>query len=412
MASTPAESAGRAFPLSWRGRTFGASLAHRRISLSAFWARLFAPVDAASLGVFRIAFGAIMLWEVFRYVEFGWIARYYIDPAYNFPYIGFSWVKPWPGNGMYWHFAVLGLLSLMVSLGVWYRVTSILVFFSFTYIFLLEKAHYLNHFYFISLLSFILIFVPAHRAFALPIGRTKKRSASPSTVPTWALWLLRAQLSIVYFYGGLAKINGDWLRGEPMRTWLADETNFPMIGRWFTDEWMVYAFSYGGLLFDLTIAPLVLWSRTRPYAFVAAIFFHLTNNELFQIGIFPWMALAATVLFFPLSLPRRVFGGTKPRVIKRRRRIRQDADAVPVAIALRPGQRAIVALLVLFLAVQVLVPLRHYLYPGNVAWTEEGHRFSWRMKLRSKGGWVALFMTDPATGTTTQIDPNQYLTAR
>jgi hypothetical protein len=384
----------------------------RRITLSALWARLFAPVDAASIGVFRIAFGGLMLWEVFRYVQYGWIARYYIDPAYTFPYIGFSWVQPWAGNGMYYHFAGLAILSVLLMLGIWYRVISVLFFLTFTYIFLLEKAHYLNHFYLISLLSFILIFVPANRAFALSFRRHKKRASLFHTVPTWALWLLRAQLTIVYFYGGIAKLNGDWLRGEPMRMWLRDRTEFPIIGRWFTEEWMVYAFSYGGLLFDLTIAPLLLWSRTRPYAFIAALFFHLSNNELFQIGIFPWMALAATILFFPPSLPRRLFGGVKPHVVKPRRRNPLAADLAPAAIALQPGQRVVVALLALFLAVQVLMPVRHYLYPGNVAWTEEGHRFSWRMKLRAKGGSIALFMTDPATQETTQIDPGEYISGR
>jgi len=412
MASSAAKPQPRVLAEPRRDRAIGVALTDRRITLSALWPRLFAPVDAASIGVFRFAFGALLLWEVFRYVQYGWIANYYIDPVYNFPYIGFSWVKPWAGNGMYYHFGGLALLSVLMMFGIWYRVTSVLLFLTFTYIFLLEKAHYLNHFYLISLISFILIFVPANRAFALPFRRHKARVGPPQTVPTWALWLLRAQLTIVYVYGGLSKFNGDWLRGEPMRMWLRNKTDFPIIGRWFTDEWMVYAFSYGGLLFDLTIAPLLLWSRTRPYAFVAALLFHLTNNELFHIGIFPWMALAATVLFFPPSLPRRLSGGVKPAVNKSRRRNRRVVEPVPAAFAFQPGQRAVVALLALFLAVQVLIPQRHHLYSGNVAWTEEGSRFSWRMKLRAKGGSIALFMTDSATQITTQIDPDPYLTGR
>ena len=38
-------------------------------------------------------------------------------------------------------------------------------------------------------------------------------------------------------------------------------------------------------------------------------------------------------------------------------------------------------LVVLFLGIQFLLPLRHLLYPGNVNWTEEGFRFAWRVML-------------------------------
>jgi hypothetical protein len=62
-----------------------------------------------------------------------------------------------------------------------------------------------------------------------------------------------------------------------------------------------------------------------------------------------------------------------------------------------------------YLALQLFVPLRHHLYPGNVNWTEEGHRFSWRMKLRSKRGEIQFFTTDPAKGDTQAIDPARYL---
>lgn len=138
--------------------------------------------------------------------------------------------------------------------GFWYRLSATLFFLGFTYVFLLEQARYLNHFYLISLISFLMIFVPAHRAFSID-ALSGARSA---TAPAWALWLLRAQIGIPYFYGGLAKLNGDWLRGEPMRVWMASGTDFPLIGPWFTDERVVFLFAYGGLLIDLLVVPLLL----------------------------------------------------------------------------------------------------------------------------------------------------------
>jgi vitamin K-dependent gamma-carboxylase len=157
---------------------------HNRQVAKRFVTRLFAPVDIASLVYFRVAFGAIMLWEVWRYFDHGWIKRYYIDPLFHFKYYGFDWVRPWPGDGMYLHFYVLGALAICVAVGLFYRVSTTLFFLGFTYIFLLDKTNYLNHFYLISLISLIMIFVPAHKAFSLDaLLRPKIRSDS---APTWA----------------------------------------------------------------------------------------------------------------------------------------------------------------------------------------------------------------------------------
>lgn len=206
-------------------------------------------------------------------------------------------------------------------------------------------------------------------------------------------------MAAVYVYAGLAKLNADWLAGEPMRTWLADRTDVAFIGQWFTEEWMVLGMSWGGLAFDLLIVPALLWRRTRVPAFLAAISFHLLNEELFQIGIFPWFAMAATTLFFRPDWPRRL--ARLPRA--------EGPVAVSGAGARTRWVTAVV--LVLFVAAQVLVPLRHHAIPGDVAWTEEGHRFSWRMKLRTKSADAVFRITDPATGATRVLDPRSELTS-
>jgi vitamin K-dependent gamma-carboxylase len=369
-------------------------------SLGELRTRLSAPVDIASLVYFRIAFGAIMLWEVWRYFDHGWIDRYYVEPAFHFTYYGFDWVRPWAAAWMMdAHFYSLAVLAVLIILGLWYRVAAVLFFLGFTYVFLLDQSRYLNHFYLISLLSFLLIFMPAHRAFSLDAAR--RPGMRSDTAPAWALWVLRAQIAVVYFNGGLAKLNADWLRGEPMREWLADRTDFPLIGRWFTEEWMVYLFS-GGLLLDLFIVPFLLWKRTRPFAFLAAAAFHLTNNELFPIDIFPWLAIAATLLFFPPEWPRMIISG-------KRLPLPEKID-FPAVSRMPLARNAVVGLLAVYLAVQLLVPLRHHLCPGNVSWTEEGHRFAWHMRLRSKSADARFFATDPVSGETWEIDTLDILT--
>ena len=187
------------------------------------------PRDPASLAFVRIAFGAILLWEVARYFQNGWIARYWIDPVFHFTYHGFSWVKPWPATGMYVHVAALALLALLILLGLGYRVATTLFFVSFAYLFFLEEARYLNDFYFLILLSFLQILVPANRALAL--DAVLGAGTAERAVPAWSIWILRFQLLVVYGFGGIAKLNGDWLRGEPLRGWIVPHRTTPRRGR-------------------------------------------------------------------------------------------------------------------------------------------------------------------------------------
>jgi vitamin K-dependent gamma-carboxylase len=362
---------------------------------------LFAPVDIASVVFLRVAFGAVMLWEVYRYFAYGRIFRYYIEPAVHFTYYGFGWVRPWPGDGMYWHFYALGALAACILAGFCYRAAAALFFLGFTYVFLLDQTEYLNHFYLISLMSFLLILVPADRALSLDAWlRPGLRS---DWAPAWALWLLRAQVGVVYFFGGVAKLNADWLRGEPMRMWLAPGARVPAVGFIFTQEWLVYLFVLGGLLLDLFVVPLLLWKRTRPYAFALAVLFHLTNALIFQIGIFPWFMMAATLVFFPPDLPRRLVHALVHPADVAYSPPAPPGDA-PQPGGLSPRRRALVAFLAVYMALQVLVPLRHFLYPGDVSWTEEGHHFAWHMKLRDKEGTALFTLNDPASGRRWTVD--------
>jgi vitamin K-dependent gamma-carboxylase len=364
--------------------------------------RLFDPIDNASIVWFRIAFGVLALWEVWRYANYGWIDRYYIAPSFHFTFYGFHWVQPWAGDGMYWHFGLLGVLALCIIFGLFYRGAAALFFVAFTYVFLLEKAKYLNHLYLFSLLSFLMIFIPAHRD--LSLDARLRPAIRSQTAPAWTLWLLRLQMGVVYFYAGVAKINWDWLQGWPLRIWLPRESSFPLIGRFFVEEWCQLLFSYGGLLLDLLGPFLLLWRRTRVVTFAFFVFFHLTNSRLFGIGIFPWLSIAATLLFFASNWPRRLFNWPRTGPPPEREL------AAPTRLA--TGQRLAVAALAVFVAVQLLVPLRPFLYPGNVSWTEEGHNFSWHQKLRDKDGRARFNVTVPSSGETFEVDPREYLTSR
>src|SRR5688572_5583940 len=110
-----------------------------------------APVSIAPLAVFRVLFGGLMLAATLRFILKGWVYDLYIAPKFFFTYYGFEWVRPLPGEGMYLVFGVLALSALLVMLGSFYRVAATVFFLTFTYIELLDKSNYLNHYYFVSI---------------------------------------------------------------------------------------------------------------------------------------------------------------------------------------------------------------------------------------------------------------------
>ena len=258
---------------------------------------LFEEVDASALVVFRVMFGVIMLVECWRFWSKGWIERHYIAPQFFFKYYGFEWVEAWPGEGMYWHFAALAALSLLITLGVLYRLATVLFFFAFTYVFLLDQARYLNHFYLVILIAAALMVIPA------PLLRAQ--------TPAWSMWLFRLQFEVMYIFAGIVKINADWLRLEPMGMWLARRDDFYLLGDLFQQDGVVALASYGAIAIHLIGAPLLLVKATRGWVMAIYFAFHLMNHFLFQIGIFPWVAMAGTLLFLEPDWPRRALRATK-----------------------------------------------------------------------------------------------------
>lgn len=384
------------------------SLKHRIHNL------LFEQVDASSLVLFRVSFGLIMLIEVYRYFNNGWISKYYIEPSFMFTFYGFGWVQPLAGSGMYWVFVLMGVAALCITIGALYRVAIILFFFVFSYVFLLDMAHYLNHFYLVILLAFLLAVVPVNRTWA--VDAWVRPSIRRDTVPGWAVWVFRLQLEVILLYAGLVKLNPDWLRLEPMGMWLAGRADLPIVGQYFTEDWAVAVASYGVIALHLIGAPMLLFRRTRLYAMAIYVVFHLMNVVLFRIGIFPWMTIMAMLLFLEPDWPRRVvrkLGEWQARGIRR--------GSGDVMVPETSGDRiqysrfyrsALASAIGVWLAFQVLFPLRHLLYAGYVNWTEEGHKFAWQMMLRDKVADTVFLTRHPATLVVKQVNPHDYMSPR
>jgi len=357
------------------------------------------PVDIASLCAFRFLLGSLLAIAVARHWNKGGIHDAFIVPKFFFPYWGFGWVQPLPGNGMYFVYAAIFALAVTFALGLFYRVSAVGLFLLFTYAHLCDAANYLNHYYLVSLLLGLSCFLPLHATLSLDARRTP--SIRRSTIPAWALYLVRFQIGLVYFFGGVAKLKADWLlRGLPLRLWLAAAGDFPLLGPLLRWQETAYLMSWVGAAFDLSAAFLLSTRRTRPYAYAVVCVFHLMTARLFQIGMFPWIMIASSLLFFEPSWPRTLLT---------RLGVRADADdATPP-----PGPRlAGVALVAVgaHVCLQLLLPLRHWLYPGPSQWTEQGYRFSWNVMLVEKTGSTELTVRDPATHATREVRLRDELT--
>jgi len=367
------------------------------ITTDSFKNYLLDPVDNSPLIVFRQIFGILITLESWGAIATGWVREIFIKPEFTFTFIGFEWLQPLPGNGMYFYYGVMGVLGLMVTFGCYYRMAIISFALLWTGTYLMQKTAYNNHYYLLILLSWMMAIVPAntYRAYDSKFKRVK----SQFSCPRWVVLIFILQTGMVFIFAGIAKIYPDWLNALPISIWFDAKSNMPIIGKILKQEWFRWLVVYGGLAFDLLIFPMLLWQKTRLFGFIASIFFHLFNSIIFQIGIFPYMALALSIFFFKPESIRKIF-------FKRRLLLEE----------LPKGNHRWKPLLMLalglFFTLQLMLPLRHRFYPGNVHWTEEGHRMSWRMMLRVKQGSSFYVVKDNVSDKQWREETRDYLTFR
>ena len=341
---------------------------------------LFRPIDNTPIVLWRIVFGLVMLIETWGAIGVGWVKQVYIEPPlFTFNFIGFEFLQPLPGYGMYIWFALLGVFSLGVILGYRYRLSIALLTIGWLGVYFMHKTSYNNHHYLMTLFCLMMCVLPAHKAVSLD-------AKSQRTTPLSVCYNLYLQLFvwlflIVFFYAAIAKIYPDWLEGTPLTQWLSYKKD-TVIGFLYQSDYQALLMSWGGIAFDLLVIPALIWKPTRKYAFWISVYFHVMNSITFQIGTFPYMMIGACVLFYPAEKLRKWF------------KIKNEYSTNLSHPAPRFNRIASITF-ILFFAVQILLPLRHYAIPGNVFWTEEGHRLSWRMMLRAKSGSATFKITKP-----------------
>ena len=361
-------------------------------------------VSIAPLVTFRIVFGLVMLFSTVRYIVLGWVDTQLIEPAFHFSYYGFDWVKPLPSMGMYVVFGLMSVACIAIMLGWLYRFFATLFFISFSYVELIDLTYYLNHYYFVSIVAFLMILVPANRYFSIDVLR--KPQLQTDKVSLWCIAIFKLQIAIVYCYAGLAKINHDWLiKALPLSIWLPAKTSIPIIGFIFKYKFTAYAFSWLGMLFDTFIIGGLLWRKIRLLSYIAVVFFHTVTGILFQIGVFPIVMIFAVTIFFSDSFHKRLLSKLKLLIHKFTGSFK-SVSQVKIKTSTTPS--ILYAFLTIFFLFQLLFPWRYLLYDGNIFWTEEGYRFAWRVMLMEKAGTATFYVKDGENGMEGSVINHQF----
>ena len=344
-----------------------------------------------------------MTYSIIRFWLKGWIQTMYIDPSFHFTFYGFEWVTPL-GNYTYLLFFICGLSAFFVAIGYRYYMSIIIFFLSFTYIELMDKTTYLNHYYFVSILSFLMIFLPSNSSYSVDSYLQKK---SFKYTPKWCVDSIKLLLFIVYFYSGLAKINKDWLfEAQPLKIWLTTGSyDFPLIGsNLMQQEWFHYFMSWGGMFYDLLIPFLLISTRTRVFGFLLVIFFHLFTVLLFPIGMFPYIMIMSSLIFFSSKTHKKILDFILKPFIDKIKSIRE------MKIINIQKERISLIVVSVFFIIQFLFPFRYSLYPGELFWNEQGYRFSWRVMLMEKKGYTTFKVVNKENDNSFYIMNNSFLT--
>lgn len=392
-------------------------------------------VPGHSVAVVRIVFGTVAVVSAARILAYGWVGQLWSQPELLLGWPGVA--VPAIGHaGLVAVVAVVGCAGLAIVLGVAPRVAAAVFLVAFGYLELLDRTTYLNHYWAMTLLAMLLIVLPSDGTWALRVGRragpparVAGRALLPVTrqragVPAWTVWLLRTQVAVVYIGAGLAKLDADWLlRGQPLGMWFASRADLPVLGPSLVLPGAGLVASWAGLAFDLSIVAWLWWRPTRAPAFVAVVAFHAGTWVLFPaIGVFPLLMVGLATVWLPPDWPaavaRRLRRGAawsptptgasswSPTAAT----AKGTAKGTPVrpAVAVRP---VVAVLASVWMLVQLVVPFRHAVIPGDVRWTEEGGRFAWRVMAEEKVGWATFTLTDPTTAVSERVAITDVLTA-
>jgi hypothetical protein len=192
--------------------------------------------------------------------------------------------------------------ALFLTLGLFTRINSVLVFLCVTSI--QQRNLYITHGgdTFLRLAGFFLIFAPAGAALSLDrcirVWRGKESRTVQLQSP-WAQRLIQLQLSLMYLSAFLTKIKGaPWLQGTALfYIYHLDELRHFPLPSWFFRPTVLKLGAWSALVLEFSLGVLI-WVRELRYLLLAlGLLFHLWLEYSLNIPLFQWDILSAYILF-------------------------------------------------------------------------------------------------------------------
>jgi len=400
-------------------------------------------VEPYSLEILRIFYGILALTILIRYFYYGWVEEYFLRPKFFLKHPGLEWLFLPSAEFILLGFYGMLLLAIFILLGIFSRAS--LFFFSILFLsFHLSNATiFLNHYYLFGVLGFLLSLSPTGKVWSWDSFQEPFQSRK---IPYYWILVLRFQFGIVYFFGGIAKLKPDWLlEAKPLRLWL---TAFQ--SSWIPDPIQTilslpitaYAFSWIGMLFDLCIPFVLSISATRIYAWFVLCIFHGITGVLFPIGVFPWIMVFGTLIFFPPIWPvkfvqtflclsgflqnqnrKQKSSHSKIKSLNdfstplRSQVLKSSESSISPAVGnlvFNSGKDYASVLLLSFYVIFMLgISARYLFYDGDVLWTEEGFNFSWHVMIAEKVGSAEFNLrgiSSDGSKVSISVDPLEFLT--
>lgn len=343
---------------------------------------LFEKTDNTKLTLFRIVFGVLVAIYCWGAMATGWVEQTFVEVPVTFNFIGFEWTYFLIGKTMYGVFALMGVLGLLITIGFLYRISSVLLWFLFGLTFFMQKSNYTDYSYLMLWSCFFMAIVPANRYYSVDSALDLKKYSE--VTDKWVILIFKIQVALYYFFSGIAKFSANWLEGDFMRISL--EKAIPQYAESHYFQWLVpflqnlelpSVLSLAVILFNIVVIPLLVFKPTRIIAVCLALVIHSILSFVVKVETFPSVLLAMMIFFFDTETIRNWTFPFKGRGL------------IPAKIKQRKYYRSIVTSSFAFLLLlQIYLPLRHYLIPGEVEWTAEGARLAWRANTVHRTGQI------------------------
>lgn len=410
--------------------------------------------DGAGLAVVRIAVALAVLFEILEICLTGQVIELLVEPQISFKYAFFAWLgRP---QGLMPHVLAWTLVVLAATVAIGWRTrwTSILLASGYCYWFLIDAANYSDHGYLVCLLLILIAWLPTNRWASADVYMDRELR---TTVPGWTVELLRTQLILVYFFFGLALLNGDWLNGAPLLAWVETEAEENWLARLLSGQTgLIRSMAICLPILYLSVGPLLCWRRSRLIALVLITAFQIFDWFTFQLSVSPLLLTLVNLVFFEPSHVRAignwlVLGLTRvpltgliwktlcrlgwlvdacvswfddtpllgpatasgvnstaanppsAKTASKEKAAARSPQAVNVLAKTSAPQWAIA----LWLLIQVWMPLRYMTLETNPDWTDLATTFAWRGQHRDKQCDLKLSVIQPSQELAWPLDPSE-----